>query len=320
MVEPGVSLDLDLPVDAALAGVLERWVAWLTNERRLSTHTLAGYQRDLWGFLRFLALHRGGRITLGDLEALKPRDFRAYLADRVIRGIKASSNNRALSVLRGFFRWLQRNGLAENASLSVLRGPKAAKALPKALTAREAAVVVGEMEARDTADWIVKRDAALVLLLYGAGLRIGEALSLTRGDAPVIGQEALRVVGKGRKERIVPLLPLIPEAIEAYLAACPFDVSSEGPLFLGVRGGPLRARLMQKTLQTLRRQLGLPETTTPHALRHSFATHLLANGGDLRAIQELLGHASLSTTQRYTAVDASSILAVYDKSHPRARG
>ena len=254
------------------------------------------------------------------MEALKPRDFRAYLADRAGRGIKASSNNRALSVLRGFFRWLQRNGLAENAALSGLRGPKSEKALPKALTAREAAAVVGEMEVQDADGWIVRRDAALVLLLYGAGLRIGEALSLTRGEAPAKRQEALRVVGKGRKERIVPLLPLIPEAIHAYLAACPFEAPPEGPLFLGARGGPLRARLLQKTLQSLRRQLGLPETTTPHALRHSFATHLLADGGDLRAIQELLGHASLSTTQRYTAVDASSILAVYDKSHPRARG
>ena len=319
MAEPGLRIDPNLPVDAALAAVLGRWASWLADERRLSPHTLEGYRRDLEGFFRFLAHHSGGPLKLDALAELRPRDFRAYLADRAARGLRASSNNRALSVLRGFFRWLQRNGIAENAALSTLRGPKNERPLPKALTGAEAAVVMEETAAGKTDDWIARRDAALVLLLYGAGLRIGEALSLTRAEAPRVGQDTLRIIGKGQKERIVPILPVIPEAIASYLAACPFAAPAEGPLFLGARGGPLRARLLQKTLQTLRRQLGLPETTTPHALRHSFATHLLANGGDLRAIQELLGHASLSTTQRYTAVDASAILAVYDKAHPRAR-
>jgi integrase/recombinase XerC len=320
MAEPGIALEQGLPIGGDLRAAIERWQVWLADERRLSPHTLAGYAQDLSGFLTFLARHRGGPQDLRDVDALGPRDFRAYLAERARRGHKATSSNRALSVLRGFFRWLHREGLVENPALATLRGPKTETVLPKALTAREAGVLVEEAGADAREDWIAERDTAVLLLLYGAGLRIGEALSLTRGQAPAPSQEAMRIVGKGRKERVVPLLAVITKAIAAYIAACPYDLTPEAPLFRGARGGPLRARLVQLAVKDLRRKLGLPEGTTPHALRHSFATHLLAGGGDLRAIQELLGHASLSTTQRYTAVDSTALLSVYDKAHPRARG
>ncbi len=309
---------LIVPTSPDLGKALSGWQAWLTHERRVSPHTLDGYRRDLFTFLTFLVSHRGGPQSLQDLAELTAADFRAYLAERARRNMKASSSNRALSVVRGFFRWLQKNGLAENSAIVTLRGPKGEQSLPRALTTYEAKTVMEEVGAGATEDWIAKRNSAVVLLLYGAGLRIGEALSLQGADTPAIGQDSCRIVGKGRKERIVPLLSIVPEAIAAYRDACPYSIADDEPLFLGARGGPLRARIVQLSLQKLRRQLGLPETTTPHALRHSFATHLLAGGGDLRVIQELLGHASLSTTQRYTAVDAAALIKVYEKAHPRA--
>ncbi|MDX1400331.1 MAG: tyrosine recombinase XerC [Kiloniellales bacterium] len=310
---------MTLPVAPDLGKAIQAWQAWLQNERRLSDHTLEAYRRDLFHFLAFLARYRGGPQNLDDLSRLTLADFRAYLGERARRQIKAASSNRALSVIKGFFRWMQKNGLAENSAIVMLRGPRTEKTLPKALSALEAGAVVEEVENSSGDDWIAKRNTAVVLLLYGAGLRIGEALSMRRTDAPTRGQDSIRIIGKGRKERLVPLLPLIPEAIDSYLKACPYDMAATDFLFLGARGGPLRARVMQLVLQKLRRDLGLPETTTPHALRHSFATHLLAGGGDLRAIQELLGHSSLSTTQRYTAIDAAALLEVYEKAHPRAR-
>jgi integrase/recombinase XerC len=319
MAEPGIALKQDLPIRDDLRAAIARWQVWLADERRLSPHTLVGYVRDLSSFFSFLARHRGGPQGLGDIEPLSSRDVRAYLAERARRGHKATSSNRALSVLRGFFGWLQREGLAEYPALFTLRGPKAETVLPKALTIGEADKLFAEADTQAREAWIARRDTAVLLFLYGAGLRIGEALSLTRGQAPTPGQEAMRIIGKGRKERVVPLLPVVTEAIAAYIDACPYDLAPEAPLFRGARGGPLRARLVQLAIKDLRRALGLPESTTPHALRHSFATHLLAGGGDLRAIQELLGHASLSTTQRYTAVDSSALLSVYDKAHPRAR-
>ena len=303
-----------------LQALVASWHDWLAHERRLSPHTLAGYGRDLADFLAFEAEHCGGPLSLKRLDALTAADLRAWLARRRARGVGHGSNARALSALRGFLRWLQRQALIEGCAIAGLRTPRRSPPLPKALTAAEAGEAVEVVAELSDEDWIGKRDTAVLLLLYGCGLRIGEALSLTAGDCPAPDQEVLRVLGKGRKERLVPLLPVVREALAAYRAACPFALPAEGPLFLGARGSPLSPRIVQKRMQALRALLGLPEGATPHALRHSFATHLLAGGGDLRTIQELLGHASLSTTQRYTAVDAAALLQVYDKAHPRSRG
>ena len=223
-------------------------------------------------------------------------------------------------MVRGFYRWLARVGLADNPAVTALKTPRVPKPVPKALDAEEALDLLDMAPELARAIWIGKRDVAVLMLLYGCGLRLGEALSLGRSEAPVPGQDALTVTGKGGKDRMVPLLPAVTAAVQDYLEACPFELAPEGPLFLGARGKVLGARQVQARVAELRVRLGLPETVTPHALRHSFATHLLAAGGDLRAIQELLGHASLSTTQRYTDVDAAGLLAVYRRAHPRARG
>ena len=312
-------IPLGLPAAPDLRKAVEDWQAWLLHEKRYSKHTLDGYRRDLTSFLSFLSGHLGAAPALADLSALTPADFRAWMAERAGRGIERSSTARALSVLRGFFRWAERRGLAENAAIASLRNPRLPQSVPKALTpeeANDALEGVGELAQER---WIAKRDTALLLLLYGCGLRIGEALSLTAAEAPKSGQEGLTVTGKGNKQRVVPLLPVVGDAVADYVAACPHALSDAEPLFRGARGGALGPRQVQQRLQDLRGLLGLPETATPHALRHSFATHLLGGGGDLRAIQELLGHASLSTTQRYTAVDTERLLEVYRKAHPRAR-
>lgn len=303
-----------------LLDAIEDWQAWLAFERRASAHTRAAYARDLAGFLKFMAEHLGGPPSLAALGRLRPADFRAWLAARAGRGLKRSSTARALSTVRNLFRWLQRRGLAENPALAAIHGPKLPRAVPKALTPEEAVESVETVRELSDQDWSGKRDTAVLLLLYGAGLRIGEALGLRRRDAPAPGQEALTVTGKGGKERVVPLLPTVIAAVEDYLAACPYALPPEGPLFLGQRGRALGPRQVQQRMADLRRLLGLPESATPHALRHSFATHLLAGGGDLRTIQELLGHASLSTTQRYTEVDVAGLMRVYEEAHPRARG
>jgi integrase/recombinase XerC len=310
----------ELPASLApdLGKAVAGWSAWLAEEKRASDHTLAAYRRDLEGFLFFLQGYLGEPPSLAALESLKIKDFRAWLAERERRGLARSSTARALSTLRGFYRWGERQGLFENAAVSQLRNPRQSKALPKALTeaeTREALRGVLELQGEP---WLAKRDLAVLLLLYGCGLRIGEALGLTRAEAPAPGQGALKVRGKGNKERMVPLLPLVTAAVADYLTACPYQAGPDEPLFLGKRGGPLSARRVQDTMAKLRGLLSLPAEATPHALRHSFATHLLAGGGDLRTIQELLGHASLSTTQRYTAVDAERLLDVYRKTHPRA--
>ena len=315
----GLTAETLLAAAPDLTAAIADWQAWLRDEKRASPHTCLAYRRDLAHFLGFLAGHRGGAAALADLQTLTAADFRAWLAARAADGLKRTSTARALSTLRGFFRWLQRRGLVDNAALATLRTPKVPKAVPKALTAAEAeevVVTVGELS-RD--DWVGKRDTAVLLLLYGCGLRIGEALGLTRAMAPRRGQEALLVTGKGNKQRMVPLLPVVTEAIADYLAACPYPQLKDGPLFLGTRGGPLTARRVQQRMQELRALLGLPESATPHALRHSFATHLLAAGGDLRAIQELLGHASLASTQRYTEVDVAALLDVYDRAQAKSQ-
>jgi integrase/recombinase XerC len=309
-------------IAADTARAREDWLAWLRHERRGSPHTVAAYGRDLSAFLGFLTGHLGQPAALADLSAVARGDFRAWLAARGREGLTASSTARALSVLRSFFRFLARRGLATNSAIGLLRSPKLPRSVPKALTAGEALEAVDAVGDLSDEPWVAKRDTALLALLYGGGLRLSEALSLNVGDLPKAkaGETlSLTITGKGRKQRLVPMLPAVREAIDDYVRAAPFSGERDGPLFRGVRGARLHPRLVQLQLQKLRPLLGLPETATPHALRHSFATHILAGGGDLRAIQELLGHASLSTTQRYTDVDAAALLSVYDKAHPRAR-
>ncbi|HEX6980772.1 MAG TPA: tyrosine recombinase XerC [Alphaproteobacteria bacterium] len=305
------------PAHADVVDAYNAWLEWLSVERRASRHTVAAYGRDLAFFFVFLAEHLGGPADLGALRTLRTADFRAWLARRVQDGNVATSNARALSVLRNFFRWLDRRGLVHNPHVAALRTPKLPRALPKPLSEAHAQAAVDSIGHLSEEPWIAARDTALVLLLYGAGLRIDEALSLDRDVLPL--GETLTITGKGRKQRIVPILDVVRAAIDDYVARCPYRPGRDGPLFLGARGKRLQAGVVQAQIRKLRAWLGLPDTATPHALRHSFATHLLAAGGDLRTIQELLGHASLSTTQRYTAVDAERLLAIYARAHPRAR-
>ncbi len=314
-----------MPGDAGLRRAVAGWYDRLAAERRASPHTLDAYARDLSAFLGFLARHTGGPPGLSVLDDLKPGDFRAWLARRTREGLARSSTARALSVVRGFFRYLDREGLVHNAAISAVRSPKLPHAVPRALSVDEAAEVLGAAASPldgETPAWVAARDTAIFALLYGCGLRIGEALGLDRRDATPWAEgsaETMVIDGKGGKQRLVPLLPAVRRAVADYLRLYPGCLPADGPLFVGVRGGRLNPRMVQGRLAELRAQLGLPAQATPHALRHSFATHLLAGGGDLRTIQELLGHASLSTTQRYTDVDASRLMEVYRHAHPRAK-
>jgi integrase/recombinase XerC len=283
----------------------------------MSAHTLRAYVGDVRAFLGFIAGHRGGPASLSTLAGLTLADFRAWLAARSGEGAAAATRARGLSAVRSFFRHLDRSGTLHNPALAALGGPKLPRSLPKALTEADAAGTIEAAAGLPEEAWIGRRDRALLLLLYGAGLRLGEALGLTGRDLPREGRMVVR--GKGRKERLVPVLPIVAEAIADYLAACPFPAGPDRPLFLGVRGGPLNPGVAERQVRRLRHLLGLPASATPHALRHSFATHLLAEGADLRSIQELLGHASLSTTQRYTALDDRRLLGIYESAHPRAR-
>jgi integrase/recombinase XerC len=319
-VRPGPE-PVPLPLFAATADLAEAiaaWASWLADERRASPHTVAAYGRDLKTFLDFLVEHLGEVPSLAALAGLRAADFRAFLARRVGAEIAASSRARGLSVLRGFFRFLDRRGLASNPAVAAVRTPKLPVSVPKPLTAADARAALDLAPDMARQPWVGKRDLAIMMLLYGSGLRLAEALGLTRREAPAAAG-TLAITGKGRKQRHVPVLSAVAEAVADYLVACPFDLPADGPLFVGARGGPLNPRLVQRAMAELRGLLGLADTATPHALRHSFATHLLGAGGDLRAVQELLGHASLSTTQRYTAVDTESLLRVYDAAHPRAK-
>jgi integrase/recombinase XerC len=304
-----------------VAAEMARWQLYLAAERRMSPKTVEAYGRDVRQFLAFLAEHLGGKITLGALTRLAPQDVRACMAARRADGIGGRSLMRMLAGARSFARFLERNGRAKVGALSAVRAPKVAKTLPKPLTIASAKRIT-ETELRageERAAWILARDAAVLALLYGSGLRISEALGLKRKDVPAPGQgDAIVVTGKGNKKRMVPILPQVLEFVAAYIAQCPHVLAAEAPLFVGERGGPLSPRVVQLAMEQLRGTLGLPESATPHALRHSFASHLLARGGDLRAIQELLGHASLSTTQVYTQVDTERLLEVYRNAHPRA--
>jgi len=301
--------------DAGLRSALEAWRSWLIAEKRAADHTLSSYSRDLDAFLDFLTEHLGDAPNLAALSDLRASDFRAYLARRAGEGAGRATRARALSVLRGFFRFLERRGLAANPALATIRGPKIPTAVPKALGVEDAREMVQDINSLSDENWIGARDVAVLTLLYGCGLRISEALGLDRGDAPE--GETLRIIGKGNKERMVPVLPAVRDAVAAYLALCPYPLTQDGPLFIGARGKRLQAGVVQKAVRVMRGWLGLPDSATPHALRHSFATHLLAGGGDLRTIQELLGHASLSTTQRYTSVETEKLMDVHHRAHPR---
>jgi integrase/recombinase XerC len=304
-----------------VAAEISRWLGYLNAERRMSPKTLEAYRRDVGQFLGFLAGHLGGAPGLRELAALTPQDVRAFMAARRADGIGSRSLMRGLAGARSFARFLERNGKGKVGALSAVRAPKVAKTLPKplAIGAAKRIADVGLRTGEGRPPWILARDAAVLALLYGSGLRLSEALSLKRKDvpAPNVG-DSITVIGKGNKQRMVPVLPQVLEAVAAYLALCPIVIAPDAPLFVGERGGPLSPRVVQLTMTRLRGALGLPDNATPHALRHSFATHLLARGGDLRAIQELLGHASLSTTQIYTAVDTDRLLEAYRNAHPRA--
>jgi integrase/recombinase XerC len=299
---------------------VEAWLAYLSVERQLSANTSEAYTRDVGQFLSFLADHLNRLPTLPQLSALSARDIRAFLASRRAEGVGSRSLSRTLSALRMFYRFLERRGLGKNDAVRAVALPKLPHSVPKPLTAPKATALVGgaDIANPDAPDWIIARDTAVLALLYGSGLRISEALSLARRDAPIRGRDMLRVTGKGDKTRVVPVLPIVREAVERYLALCPMPQGADDPLFVGARGGQLSPRIIQLLIARSRVALGLPETATPHALRHSFATHLLGAGADLRAIQELLGHASLSTTQGYTEVDREHLLKTYARAHPRA--
>jgi integrase/recombinase XerC len=292
------------------------WLQMLAHERRASPHTLRAYGDDVSTFLGFQAGHIGGAISDKTLAKLSPADIRAFITARRSEGLGAGGVQRALAAIRSFYKFLAREGILENAAARSIRTPRVRRALPRPLSVDDAQRAIDEAGEHDV-EWLGARDAALLTLLYGAGLRISEALGLKRGDIPL--GETLTVLGKGRKERSVPVLPLLNEALTAYVGKIPFTGAPSSPLFLSRRGKPMSAREAQGLMQKLRGRLGLPERATPHALRHSFATHILQGGGDLRSVQELLGHASLSTTQIYTAIDTRQLLETYTKAHPRGR-
>jgi integrase/recombinase XerC len=306
--------------DESIALQMSRWLTHLRAERRLSPKTLEAYARDLRQCLDFLCLHWGERVTLARFAALETTDIRAFMAMRRADEVAGRSLMRTLAGLRSFGRFLEREGRGKLGALSAIRAPKVAKSLPKPIQ-MDAAKRLADAderagETRET--WVLARDAAVMALLYGSGLRISEALGLKRRDVPRPGEgDVLIVTGKGNKTRMVPVLHNVLTLIAEYVALCPYPLPAEGPIFVGARGGPLSPRIIQLAMERLRGALGLPDSATPHALRHSFATHLLSRGGDLRAIQELLGHASLSTTQVYTGIDTERLLEVYTSAHPR---
>ncbi|TYO66417.1 tyrosine recombinase XerC [Bradyrhizobium hipponense] len=303
-----------------IAQEMARWLSHLGTERRLSPKTLEAYARDLRQCLDFLCTHWGERVTLQRFAALEATDIRAFMAMRRADDIGGRSLMRALAGMRSFGRFLEREGKGKVGALSAIRAPKVAKSLPKPLPMASAKRLADadERAGEERESWILARDAAVMALLYGSGLRISEALGLKRREVPRPGEgDVLVVTGKGNKTRMVPVLQNVLALVQEYAAMCPHPLPAEGPMFLGARGGPLSPRIIQLAMERLRGALGLPDSATPHALRHSFATHLLSRGGDLRAIQELLGHSSLSTTQIYTGIDSERLLEVYASAHPR---
>ena len=312
-------VEADLPSAAAdLAERYHAWVDFLQNEKHFSRHTLRAYTKDILYFLEFLTSHLGKPPSLNDLGDTSLRDFRSWLTQRMTAGASNATRARQLSSIRSFLKWLDKQGFLHNAAIGGVRTPKLPKKLPRALPVEQAKTLTQNLEGiGHQENWIAYRDRALFTLLYGCGLRIDEALQLNHGNRPQKGE--VRVMGKGSKERLVPVMDIVEKMITEYIAQCPKAFEKDTPLFIGSRGDRLNQGVAQRQLRILRNQLNLPESLTPHALRHSFATHILVNGGDLRTIQELLGHASVSTTQRYTDFDNAQLLAIYDKAHPRAK-
>ena len=306
-----------LPAEDGVIQTLAAWLESLSHLKQFSTHTITAYRIDIAHFIRFLAAHHGENVGGKILRGMEFRAFPSWLAARAGEEFAAASTARALATIRNFYRYIQKEKSIENAAIFNLRTPKTGKPLPKALSETQSIQAVETIGELHDQSWMGARDIALLTLIYGCGLRIGEALSIARRqfDASLT---SIIITGKGNKQRSVPLLPGVREAIEHYLRQCPFPMDAGAPLFIGARGKPLQPAVFQKQLRKLRPLLGLPESATPHAFRHSFATHLLAGGGDLRSIQELLGHASLSTTQRYTHVDKARLLKAYQSAHPRA--
>lgn len=303
--------------DDEVLSIVDNWLGHLSDERGHATLTIEAYSRDLRQFIQYLSRALERPATVADLLRIDARVFRGFMASRRRIGIESRSLSRTMSALRVFFRWLEAEEILRNRTIQTVGLPKKPRSVPKPLTIDKAcAVVAGGMAAE--LDWVVARDIAVLLLLYGSGLRVSEALGIMAKDRPTQDRDVLRITGKGAKERAVPVLPVTIAAIERYCQMVPHVLDPDGPLFMGVKGGPLRARLIQLSMARLRDELLLPATATPHALRHSFATHLLSAGADLRQIQELLGHASLSTTQIYTEVDRDRLLKVYDAAHPRS--
>ncbi|SBW14764.1 tyrosine recombinase XerC [Brucella sp. 10RB9215] len=307
-----------IPARADLAAAREEWLKSLKTMRRLSDNTLIAYERDTRQFLQFLTGHLGEPPSLKEIGNLRIADLRSFLANRRNDGAGARTLGRGLAGVRSLLRHLEKRGLVNAAGASAMRAPRQPKSLPKPLTADDARRVVSADGQMAEEPWIAARNAAVLTLLYGCGLRISEALGLSGDALTDPSARSMTITGKGSKTRLVPLLPAVHKAVAQYRALCPFDLSAGKPLFRGAKGGPIHAAIIQREMQKLRAGLGLPDSATPHALRHSFATHLLGRGGDLRTIQELLGHASLSTTQVYTGVDTQRLLEVYDKAHPRA--
>lgn len=299
------------------ADAFQAWRTQMMHVRRLSAKTVEAYTHDVGTFLHFLQQHRGEETDLAGLAGVSAADVRGWLSVRREAGLGAHGVARAVSALRTFFLFMEKQGWIENAQVRRVRPPKLPASVPKPVSIAGAQALLDEAEILGSEPWVAARNVAILTLLYGAGLRISEALGLNRSALPL--GEALVITGKGNKQRVVPVLPEAREALDAYLRLCPFGASGDEPVFHGARGKRLHPRIVQGLMMNLRRGLGLPESATPHALRHAFATHLLAAGGDLRAIQALLGHASLSTTQRYTSVDETHLLKVYERSHPRAK-
>lgn len=302
----------------SLTALVDGWLERLAAERDASEQTIVAYRRDMRQFLAWLSADLGHTPALSDVSRLDMRAFRRFMASRRREGIESRSLARSMSALRGFYRFLEKEEIAASRAVFSVTMPKVPRGVPKPLTRDKAGELVRDSFEAGL-DWVAARDMAVLLLLYGSGLRISEALGLRLKDAPTRLRDTLVIDGKGGKQRMVPALPITIDVIERYRRMCPYPLSPEGPLFLGAKGGPLSPRIIQLLIERLRGELGLPETATPHALRHSFATHLLASGADLRQIQELLGHASLSTTQIYTEVDRERLLKVYESAHPRGR-
>ena len=300
-----------------LAAIYAEWVTYLSLEKHFSKHTLRAYTSDMEYFFGFLTRHLGKPPSMDDLGDASIRDFRSWLSKKTMEGAGAATRARSLASVRNFLKWLDRNGHLHNPAIASIRTPKMPKKIPRALPPKQAREVVENADSIPKENWIGMRDRALFMLLYGCGLRIDEALQLNYGTRPLNAE--VRVMGKGSKERMVPVIPVVEKMLNEYLAVVPFPMEKETPLFLGAKGGRLAQGVAQRELRNLRKAIGLPESVTPHALRHSFATHILVAGANLRTIQELLGHASVSTTQRYTDYDNAQLMEIYMKAHPRAK-